>query len=290
MNQIGDYSSELLQLRDSGARVFLVQGEMFDVQNILTSAKNLGLLTSDYAFVLDNEYDHDTVIASNVRYNITKDPPELMGIFQVGAWIDEGNKYFNDLSTTWDKLFSPNTIISSTCPSYASGVKISPGIVGCFNNTDIWVGGTLGVYKRLGNRVPKLKATVFDGVSCLQTLVDIFDFNIKNNITKFENILDRQASVLKGKTLINLYRNNISSLINTGKNPKRDLNFDKNGDQIKLVSIYNYKFDKQLQATLPFKVGFWTPDGSISLTEDYAFIGGTKLPPVPPAPEEGYFI
>ncbi|KAJ3213191.1 hypothetical protein HK099_007525 [Clydaea vesicula] len=291
-----DYTEELKLLNSTKAKVFLIQAEMFDFQNIMISAKKLGMMTADYAYVVDNGYDHDIVVATNNRFELTSELPNLAGIFQVQSSIpdtEEANYY----KKVWKDLFPFNSSFSSdkNCSSFANSKNISVGdqyaipetVSGCFPKTDIWAGRMSSMYLRLNNRVPELKSYVFDALQCVKSLVEIFDHNLKNNIIDFEDIKNTYKSKTSGRSLQQLYGNDVTELINSANIDgwEEKMIVDNNGDVSKDQFIYNYQFNPELNISMPVHVGTWKHkknDSNIEFFAKYSFIDNSPTPPREP--------
>jgi hypothetical protein len=209
-----DYKAALQVLRESGARVYLVEGNQFDIQDVLISARNESMLTSGYAFILSNEYNHDIVLATNVDIDSTEEPPNLDGIFQVQTFLPVDNELVKEYAEEWDGLVKATERGDRTCSTYAEGQSVSLGTVGCFNGSTHWSGVIPRTYRHLNDRVPKISPGIYDSIQCLDSIARIFDHNLRNEITTVEAIVDRRGSEIKKETLIQLYDRNISMLVN----------------------------------------------------------------------------
>jgi hypothetical protein len=285
------YNSALQVLRESGARVYLVEGNQFDIQDVLISARNESMLTSEYAFVISNEYNHDLVLATNVDVSSTKEPPNLDGIFQVQTYLPD-NALIKEYAAEWDKLVKTTERGDKTCSTYEVGQVASKGTVGCFKNSNHWSGVIPRTYRHLNNRVPELPPTIYDSIQCLDSIARVFDYNTRNGMTTVQAIADRRTAEGDEATLIQLYDKNISMLVNNAASPdgylsnhllfswNGEFKVDASGDSMKLINIINYQTDSKLGISLPVKVGLWSPKTSkISLNGNYYFIGGKTTAP-----------
>jgi hypothetical protein len=208
------YNEALQVLRESGARVFLVEGNQFDIQDVLISARNETMLNSDYAFILSNEYNHDLVLATNVDIDSKVEPPNLDGIFQVQTYLSSSNALVNEYNEEWDGLVKITERGDKTCATYSAGQVASKGTVGCFKNSTHWSGVIPRTYRHLNNRVPELPPTIYDSIQCLDSIARVFDHNTRNGKTTVQEIVDRRGSEVNKRTLIQLYDKNITRLVN----------------------------------------------------------------------------
>lgn len=294
-----DYSNELRNMNATGARVFLIQADMFSAQTILESAKNISMLTSSYAYVLNNEYDQDIVYASNLYYNTTKtsgqeknSPLDLSGVFQVTSSTPWNSDEAINLTQTWESLFHPNTTrgLNTKCPSfnYSSPDYVPPPAAarGCINGTDIWGGYLNEFYKLLNYRTPKLQPYVYDSHQCLKSIAKMIDHNLKR--VSFQ---DLQQYGLVNSSI------SISATINSsnlkGWDSEFDVVFDENADKKADQFIINYQYNADFGLALPVLVGVWAanasmnPNASINMlpSASYQFIGGaTSAPQMAVAP------
>lgn len=278
-----DYGQALSSLKNHGAQVILTEGSQFDIQALLLNARDLEMLNSNYSFVLNNEYNHDIVLATNFDKGLSNDPPNLDGVFQVTTSIPSDRPFVKELEKEWESLVSNTVKADRTCSVAAAGLKISPGTVGCFANSEVWC-GVVPKVKRLLNRVPALVASVYDSVECLDTLVHIFDYNIKANVTSLDSLVDRSGTEKSKATLMDFY-GKISYLVNNASADfdfARGLSVDKFGDPVKVIDIVNYQFNATFNTSLPVKVGTWS-NGTIALQSGlYYFTGGLTSPPQTP--------
>lgn len=207
-------------MKDAGVRVFLLEGNQFDIQDVLLSAKNETMLVQEYSFILSNEYNHDIVLASNVDSEITDDPPNMDGIFQVRSALPSTNTLVKDQKREWEELVKTTERANRSCTTYAAGQAASIGTVGCFSNSEYWSGTVPRTFRHLSERVPELPSVAYDSVQCLDSLAHVFHHNIKEGITTLESINDRRGTEQRKETLIEIYDRNISSLVNNASSTR----------------------------------------------------------------------
>ncbi|KAJ3106728.1 hypothetical protein HDU97_005654 [Phlyctochytrium planicorne] len=229
------------------------------------SAKNLTMLNGDYWFINGVGFD-----ASNFQA-----PDELDALASMqGVWQVFGRRNyvgeFKEFENYWNSQFYPNGTLMVNNPGASCDMTV-PFARGCMGSGP-GIAGTMPEFIKTYKYNQPLTLDYF-------VYVEIEFEYLKNKIITVADITSRKVLTAAAAGNISQYLNQVPVPDNWGKTWR----FDKNGDPLMDVAIWNYKYDAVRKSVWGAEIGYWQQSSdSLKFAVDPIFIGNRTSAPMPP--------
>ncbi|KAJ3143241.1 hypothetical protein HK101_003152, partial [Irineochytrium annulatum] len=274
-----DYSSYVDALLKGKSATILVVA-YGDSGTISESLYNAGVFNGTY-FVVGAGLAATSFTTPNQR----KVLEHMDGFWAVGPWVPGPTEtpLSTEYTNWWDSLQGPDErpIIETNSSLNLCNLTL-PGATSCYKGTP-YVTGILNAYYN-ATGMPKREvwssAPYYTPHMCIDMITKSLDYWLKNGTLTIDDIINRKSLIKTGGS--------ISKMMNAAKIPDFLGNpyvFDKNGDLIPNVRIYNWRWNTT-EGIQRFPSARWyASNRTVTMRDDARFCNGLSTPPVaPPIP------
>ncbi|KAJ3106727.1 hypothetical protein HDU97_005653 [Phlyctochytrium planicorne] len=268
------YIDELQTIQSFKTQTVIVIASIGDGARVYVSAKNLTMLNGDYWFINSVGFDAGVFQA----------PDELDALASMqGVWQVYGRRNyvgeFKEFENYWNSQFYPNGTLIVNSPGASCDMTV-PFARGCMGSGP-GITGTMPEFIKTAryNQPLSIDYWMSGSAGCIKILANTLDYYLKNKVITVADITSRKVLTTAAAGNISQYLNQVPVADNWGKTWK----FDKNGDPLMDVAIWNFKWDPSRKSVWSTEIGYWQQStDTLKFDVDPVFLGNRTSAPQPP--------